>query len=86
MVEFQIQCGFKIRIYAFSVWGSGTWLEALDSNLMLYGGEGINSNLTPHWILSRYGGSINSSLISHGLGGLKFGFKAPFQCKGFIRI
>ena len=73
-------------MYAFSALGSGARLEGLDSKLMLCGGEGINSNLFPHWILSRYGGSITFKLISHGLGGLKFGFKAPFQCKGFIRI
>ena len=58
----------------------------LDSNLIHSGGEGITSNLIPHVFCPGMEGGLDSNLISHGFRGLKFGFKAPFQRKGFIRI
>ena len=42
---------------------------------MLYGGDGINSNLIPHWIWSRYGGSMILILSPMGFGVLSSDLK-----------
>ena len=73
-------CLFCVR---FRCLAGGLGIEFI-AFTVIYSGEGINSNLIPHGILSRYGGRLDLNLISHGLGDLKFGFEAC-QRRGFIR-